>query len=215
MNVSPPSPENPRTTPGRKPRKAAKPILAGLAALLIIGLIAVVPRLLEEVSHGPPAIGGPFTLIDQTGHTVTSGNFHGKLMLIYFGYTYCPDACPTTLANVAQAYDKLAPAEQAKVVPIFITVDPERDTVDQMASYVGNFSPALVGLTGTPDQLKPVLQEFRVYASKVDGSDGNYSVDHSSILYLMDRNGKFVTHFDSTATPQQIADGVKKQLAAG
>lgn len=215
MNVSPPSPENPRTTPGRKPRNVAKPILAGLAALLIIGLIAVVPRLLEETSQGPAAIGGPFTLIDQTGHTVTSANFHGKLMLIYFGYTYCPDACPTTLANVAQAYDKLAPAEQAKVVPIFITVDPERDTVDQMASYVGNFSPALVGLTGTPDQVKAVLQEFRVYARKVDGSDGNYSVDHSSILYLMDRNGKFVTHFVTTATPEQIADGLKKQLAAG
>lgn len=187
-------------------------ILAGLAALVVVALVGIVPRFLEEAPTGP-AIGGPFTLIDQNGRTVTDKDFQGKVMLIYFGYTFCPDVCPTTLGNVAQAYDMLTPAEQQQVVPIFITVDPERDTVDQLAQYVDAFSPAFVGLTGSPDQMAPVLREFRVYARKVESQDANYSVDHSSILYVMGKKGKYATHFTGEASPKEIAAGLKKLLA--
>ncbi len=187
-------------------------ILAGLAALLVIVAVGVVPRFLESAPEGP-AIGGPFTLTDQSGRTVSDADFRGKVMLIYFGYTFCPDVCPTTLGNVAQAYDLLSPAEQAQVVPIFVTVDPERDTVDQIAQYVAAFSPAFVGLTGSPEQIAPVLKEFRVYARKVESKDPNYSVDHSSILYVMGKNGKYAAHFTGEAAPKEIAAGLKKQLA--
>ncbi len=199
---------------GNRPTKLIAAVFTGIAALLVVALLAVLPRLLESSGQGP-AIGGPFRLIDQTGKTVTDADYRGKLMLVYFGYTFCPDVCPTTLGAMAQAYDQLSPAQRDQVVPIFITVDPERDTVDQMASYVANFSPALVGLTGSPDEVKPVLQEYRVYAAKAEGNGPNYSVDHSSIIYLMDKNGKFSTHFDGNASPPQIAEGVKKLLAAG
>jgi protein SCO1/2 len=194
-----------------RPTRQTTAILAGLAALLIVIAIAVVPRFLE-MAPGGPTIGGPFSLIDQRGKTVTENNFRGKLMLIYFGYTYCPDVCPTTLSNMAQAYDLLTPAEQAQVVPIFITVDPERDTVDQMAQYVEAFSPAFVGLTGSPDQIAPVLKEYRVYARKVENKDANYTVDHSSILYLMGKNGKYATHFTGELPPKDLAEGIEKQL---
>ncbi|PKU23398.1 SCO family protein [Telmatospirillum siberiense] len=187
-------------------------ILAGIAALAVVAAIGLLPRFLEQAPAGP-TIGGPFSLIDQTGRTVTDKDFQGKLLLIYFGYTFCPDVCPTTLGNMAQAYDMLTPAEQAQVVPMFITVDPERDTVDQIAQYVDAFSPAFVGLTGSPDQITPVLKEFRVYARKVESQDANYSVDHSSILYVMGKNGKYATHFTGEAAPKDIAAGVKKLLA--
>ncbi|MDR3437549.1 SCO family protein [Telmatospirillum sp.] len=187
-------------------------LLAGLAALLVVIAFAVVPRFIATAPQGP-TVGGSFSLIDQNGRSVTDADFRGKVMLIYFGYTFCPDVCPTTLGNVAQAYDLLTPAEQAQVVPIFITIDPERDTVDQIAQYVDAFSPAMVGLTGSPEQVAPVLKEFRVYAHRVETTDGNYSVDHSSILYVMDKKGQYATHFSGEVTPKEIAAGLKKQLA--
>ncbi len=187
-------------------------LLAGLAALVAIAAFAVVPRILETAPEGP-AIGGSFSLIDHNGRSVTDADFRGKVMLIYFGYTFCPDVCPTTLGNVAQAFDLLTPEEQAQVVPMFITVDPERDTVDQIAQYVDAFSPAFVGLTGSPEQIAPVLKSFRVYARKVETKDGNYSVDHSSILYVMDKKGRYASHFVGEASPKDIAAGLKKQLA--
>lgn len=193
--------------------KTIAAIAAGVAAVVVVLMIALVPRLAEVAPEGP-SIGGPFTLVDQTGRTVSTADFRGKLMLIYFGYTFCPDVCPTTLGNVAQAYDQLPPADQAQLVPIFITVDPERDTVDQMAQYVDAFSPALVGLTGSPDQVASVLKEFRVYARKADGKDGNYSVDHSSILYIMGKDGKYAAHLTGDATPKEIVAAVKKLLAS-
>lgn len=187
-------------------------ILAGFAALVVVAAIGLAPRLLEQAPAGP-SIGGPFSLIDQNGRTVTDKDFRGRVMLIYFGYTFCPDVCPTTLGNVAQAYDMLSPQEQAQVVPMFITVDPERDTVDQIAQYVDAFSPAFVGLTGSPDQIEPVLKSFRVYARKVESQDANYSVDHSSILYVMGKDGKYASHFTGEASPKDIAAGLKKLLA--
>ena len=186
--------------------------MAGMVVLVVAAALVLLPRWLAQE---PPsmAIGGPFSLVDHTGRTVTNADFHGKMMLIYFGYTYCPDVCPTTLGTMSQAYGQLTPSEQSRIVPIFVTVDPERDTVAQMAEYVGNFSPALVGLTGSPEQLGPVLKAYRVYARKAGGDSANYSVDHSSILYLMDRDGKFDTNFPADLSVGDLLAGLKKRLA--
>jgi protein SCO1/2 len=185
---------------------------AALVALIVVLIIAIAPRFFESGGTSAP-IGGPFRLVDQEGRTVADTDFRGRLMLIYFGYTFCPDVCPTTLATMAQAYDGLTPDEQKQVALIFITVDPERDTVDQMADYVQNFSPALIGLTGTPEQIANVLQEFRVYARKAEGNGGNYSVDHSSIIYLINRDGKFAAYFSGDTKAADLVAGIKARLA--
>jgi protein SCO1/2 len=183
--------------------------------LPLFGLLAVIgltqlPRLMR-MAPAAAAIGGSFTLTDQGGRTVHDSDFRGKLMLVYFGYTFCPDVCPTTLNQVGQVYAGLTPEQQAQIVPIFITVDPERDTVEQMSHYVPSFSPALIGLTGTREQIAPVLKSYHVYAKKA-GSGDNYGVDHSSILYLMGRDGRFLRHFDGNASNQDIAAGLVKAL---
>jgi protein SCO1/2 len=181
----------------------------------LLGLVAVLaltqlPRLIQT---GPAtaAIGGSFTLTDQQGRIVHDSDFRGKLMLIYFGYTFCPDVCPTSLNHVAEAYGSLPAEQRAQIVPIFITVDPERDTVAQIAQYVPSFSPALVGLTGSPEQIAAVTKSYRVYARK-SGSGPNYGVDHSSILYLMGKDGRFLRHFDGNASAEEIAAGLKQAL---
>jgi len=183
--------------------------------LPLIGLLAVLaatqaPRLFRH-GQAVPAIGGDFALTDQQGRTVHDADFRGKLMLVYFGYTFCPDVCPTTLAQVAQVLKSLPPEQQAEIAPIFITVDPERDTVEQMAQYVASFSPALIGLTGTPDQIAPVLKEYHVYAKKA-GSGENYGMDHTSILYLMGKDGRFLRHFNADASNQEIAGALQQAL---
>ena len=145
-----------------------------------------------------PAIGGPFTLVDQTGKTVTEADFRGKWMLIYFGYTYCPDVCPTALTTMVDALDQLG--DKAKnVVPVFVTIDPERDTPGHLADYVAAFSPQMVGLTGAPQQIAAAAKAYRVYYAKAkdSGSSSAYLMDHSSIVYLVDPEGKFRQHFSS------------------
>lgn len=189
-------------------KKVVWPLL-GLFAVIAAALI--VPRLLH-LAPEPTPIGGPFTLTDQQGKTVSDTDFRGKLMLVYFGYSFCPDVCPTTLNEVMKLYGDLPPEQQAAIAPIFITVDPERDTVDQMNQYVTSFSPALIGLTGTPEQIAAVERGYHVYARK-SGSGSNYTMDHSSILYLMGRDGKFLRHFNGDASPQEISDGLKAALA--
>jgi protein SCO1/2 len=156
------------------------------------------------------AIGGPFALVDQNGRQVTDADFRGKLMLIYFGYTYCPDVCPTALFTIGEAISHLAPDERKQVTPIFITVDPERDTRKVLADYVTSFSPDLVGLTGSTDAVQAVEREYHVYAKKHPETDGSYSVDHSSIIYLIDRAGKFRAVLTADSTAAQIVDGLRK-----
>jgi len=157
------------------------------------------------------SIGGPFELTDQTGKTVTDQDFRGKYMLIYFGYTFCPDVCPTSLGIISDALDQLTPAQLDKVVPIFISVDPERDTPEALADFVPNFHDKLIGLTGTPAQIKAAARAYRAYFAKVneDDPDGNYLMDHSSITYLMGPDGKYVTHFSHGTPP----DAMAKRLA--
>ena len=184
----------------------------------LIGLIAVlaltqVPRLLQ-LAPQPTPIGGPFTLTDQAGRTVGDTDFRGKLMLVYFGYSYCPDVCPTTLNQMMRAYAALAPDQQAAIAPIFVTVDPDRDSVSQMNQYVTSFSPALIGLTGTSDQVAAIERGYHVYARKSGGGD-TYTMDHSSIIYLMGKDGRFLRHFNGDAKDQEIADGLRQALHGG
>ena len=157
------------------------------------------------------AIGGPFTLVDTRGQTVTDADFRGQFMLVYFGYTYCPDVCPTSLSTIAAAFDILGDKAEA-IKPIFITVDPERDTREAMTDYVAAFHPRLVGLTGTAEQVAAAARAYRVFFSKVqeEGNDpDDYLMDHSAYVYLMDRDGKYLTHFPHGIAPEEMA----RQLA--
>jgi cytochrome oxidase Cu insertion factor (SCO1/SenC/PrrC family) len=160
-----------------------------------------------------PGIGGPFALTDQNGKTVTSDSLKGKPTLIYFGYAFCPDVCPTSLLLMETAIEKLGPDAPKKVNLVFITVDPERDTTAMMKGYVENFGPTFIGLTGTQEQITQVARAYRVYYQKVPGKDGSpYLMDHSSIVYLLDRNGRFVTHFTHEAKAEAIAAAVQRLL---
>ncbi len=187
-----------------------KTLLLPALGLLAVLALTQIPRLMDS-SQNVGSVGGPFTLQDQTGRVVTDGDFRGKLMLIYFGYSFCPDVCPTTLSQIAQIYSHLPPEAQAQIAPIFITVDPERDTVEQLAQYVPSFSPALIGLTGSVEQIKAVEKSYRVYAKKA-GDGPNYGVDHTSITYLMGKDGRFLRLFGNTATDQEILNGLKDAL---
>jgi len=145
---------------------------------------------------------------------VTERSFAGRYMLIYFGYTYCPDVCPMSLATMIQALDLLPPAQAQRVVPIFITVDPERDTVEQLAAYAPLFHPRLVALTGSAEAIAAAAHAYRVLYSKAgDGPD--YLVDHSSFLYLMGPDGAYERHFHASASPKRIAEGLEEALHAG
>jgi len=157
-------------------------------------------------------IGGPFELTDQNGNAVTDQTFKGKLMLIYFGYTYCPDACPTALGVMSAALDKLDVAAD-RVVPMLITVDPERDTQQVLKEYVSAFGPRMMGLTGTPEQVAKAAKAYRVFYQKQPGKDPkDYMMDHTVLIYLMDGDGKYVTHFGPDATPDQLAEEIRKHL---
>ncbi len=188
-----------------------KKILFPLLGLFAVLALTQIPRLLD-LAPQPAPIGGPFTLTDQQGRQVTDADFRGKLMLVYFGYSYCPDVCPTTLNEVMRIYGALSPEQQAEIAPIFITVDPARDDVAQINQYVTSFSPALIGLTGSAQQIAAAERGYHVYARK-SGSDPNYTMDHTSILYLMGKDGKFLRHFNGDAPAEEIAAGLKAALA--
>lgn len=186
-----------------------------LAAALAGGLLwhesELVPGLGKNVVVGQPSIGGPFRLTDQYGKTVTQADFRGRYMLIYFGYSYCPDVCPTTLGVMAQALEKLG-AQSERVVPVFITVDPARDTPKVLADYMKAFGPNFIGLTGSNDQIKAVEKEYRVYAAKRPLENGNYGMDHSSVIYLMGTNGKMVSFYDEAMSPDDLAKDLKEKI---
>ncbi len=154
-------------------------------------------------------IGGPFTLIGPEGKSVASSDFHGKWMLIYFGYTHCPDACPTALNDIGVALDMMK-SRRTTVAPLFITVDPERDTPPVMAAYTHQFSPQIVGLTGSDAAIRQAEREYHVYAARQPTADGGYGMDHSNIIYVMDPSGQFAGVIDGSANPEDIAAQVVK-----
>jgi cytochrome oxidase Cu insertion factor (SCO1/SenC/PrrC family) len=169
----------------------------------------------RSMAGGEALVGGPFTLTDQHGTEVTEQDFAGRHMLIYFGYTYCPDFCPMSLSNMSQALDLLPPEQAEQVVPIFITVDPERDTVAQLAEYAPLFHPRLVALTGSPEATKAAAQAYRVYFAKAGDQDSDaYLMDHSTFIYLMGPDGRYVRHFAHNAAPEEIAAAIKAAIPA-
>jgi protein SCO1/2 len=208
--------------------------LIALAAVCVVVAVAVAAWVLTpgqggdagEVG-GQSAIGGPFELVNTQGETVTQADFRGRYMLVYFGFTYCPDVCPSSLMDMSRAIDRLAeraPDKAERVVPVFITVDPERDDVAAMADYVENFHPRLVGLTGTPAQVKAAADQFRVYYEKVspqeyfgseaaaEGSEADYLMAHSSYMLLMGPDGGYITNFKYAAEPAEIAAGLEQHV---
>lgn len=222
-------PKTPGKTPD-KPKPAAKNPSGGrltlwlIAIVCVAGLVALigktyVPGLGQKAGGSftastPSGVGGPFTLVNQLGETVTDKTYKGKYLLIYFGYTYCPDVCPTALTDIANAIDMLG-EKGKKIQPIFITVDPERDTVEQMKSYVAYFHPRLVGLTGTLEQVDKVAKAYRVYYRKNDptkGDPSDYSVDHTSIVYFVGPDGRLVTHFSHGTSAEKMAERLGKLL---
>jgi cytochrome oxidase Cu insertion factor (SCO1/SenC/PrrC family) len=186
-----------------------------LAAMVAAGLLWHERETLSQLGHTQPggqiAVGGPYTLTAQDGHSRSSADFHGKYQLIYFGYTLCPDVCPTTLAIMAAAMDKLGPT-QNRIVPIFITIDPARDKPPVLKSYLGWFGPRFVGLTGTPEQITRIEREFRVYVKQQSLQGGGYSIDHSSVIYLMGPDGKLVSVYDEASSPADLAQDIRQRL---
>ena len=191
-------------------------LVAALAGGLIWHESENVPGLGRSVVTGRADVGGPFQLIDQTGKAVTDADYRGHYMLIYFGYSFCPDVCPTTLAVMAQALEKLGP-EARRVTPVFITIDPERDSPKVLADYMKAFGPSFVGLTGSVEAIKDAEKKYRVYAVKKplgpsNGSGGAYGMDHSSVLYLMGPNGKLISFYDEAISPDNLAKELRQKI---
>ncbi|PIA48540.1 hypothetical protein AQUCO_01400851v1 [Aquilegia coerulea] len=163
-------------------------------------------------SVGKAAIGGPFNLVNHNGKSVTEQDFRGKWTLVYFGFTHCPDICPDELLKLAAAIDKIKEKAKIEIVPVFISVDPERDTVGQVHDYVKEFHPNLVGLTGSADEVKKVARAYRVYYMKTEEEGSDYLVDHSIIMYLMDPNMEYVKFFGKNHDVDSLTDGIIKEI---
>ena len=162
---------------------------------------------------GREPVGGPFALIDHNGRSRTDEDFRGKLVLGYFGFTYCPDICPTDLQNIGLALDQLG-QEAAKVQPLFITVDPERDTAEHLKEYLQSFHPSFIGLTGDTSAIRAGADAFKVYYARVSNGQGDdYTVDHTAFIYLMGADGGYVGFFPPGTSPERIAEMLRKQLA--
>ena len=164
---------------------------------------------------GAVSVGGPFALVDSAGTTVTETTYRGRWMLVFFGYTYCPDVCPTELQTISAALENLGPLA-AKVVPIFITIDPERDTRAAIGEYVKLFDDRIIGLTGTKDQVAAAAKSYRVYYARTKSTDAtDYLMDHSSFVYLIGPDGSFRALYRQGVTAQELADALRTRLSGG
>jgi protein SCO1 len=186
-------------------------MIAAFAAGLVLCLSVV---LLVAQRGSPPvaqasAIGGPFKLIDQNGRAVTDQDVKGKPFLVFFGFTHCPDVCPTTLFDISEVFRKLGP-DADRAAALFITVDPERDTPEAMKNYLSSFDPHLRGLTGDAAAIDGVTKAYRAYSRKVPNSDGSYSMDHTALVYLMDKEGGFVAPFNLKRRPEDAAADLRR-----
>jgi protein SCO1/2 len=183
--------------------------LAGVASIVLV--VLVVSGRDPLPSAGAAAIGGPFNLVDQNGRTVTDKDLRGHPYLVFFGFTHCPDVCPTALFEMSEVLGKLGPDAQ-KLSALFVTIDPERDTPAAMKDYLSSFNPRLVGLTGDPAAIAAVAKEYRVYVKKVPLDNGDYTMDHTALVYLMDKEGRFVTPFNLKRTPEDAAADLRRYL---
>jgi cytochrome oxidase Cu insertion factor (SCO1/SenC/PrrC family) len=168
-------------------------------------------QMMDDLMYGRGSIGGPFTLTDQNGRRRSDSEFRGKLMIVYFGYTWCPDVCPADLMTITQALDNLGVAAEG-VQPIFITIDPERDA-NALADYVSAFHHSLIGLTGSADEIQKVADAYKAFYVKVpDERSGGYSIDHSGVIYLMGRNGEYLGFMPPRTDPDRLTEILRKNL---
>jgi cytochrome oxidase Cu insertion factor (SCO1/SenC/PrrC family) len=168
-------------------------------------------ELMDVLMWNREPVGGPFALVDHTGRQRTEADFRGKLLLLYFGFTYCPDLCPTDLQSIGLAIDQLGKAGEG-VQPLFVTLDPDRDTPQHLANYLPLFHPRLIGLTGDPSSIRQTARAYKVYYAKVPTSGDDYTVDHSGYIYLMDRAGQYFGFFPPGTPPDRMADVIRPLL---
>ena len=187
----------------------AAAFLAGAAALAAIAIV-LWPRG-GEVAISPSAVGGPFSLTDQNGRRVTEADFKGKPVLVFFGFTNCPDVCPTALFEMSEVLRRLGP-DAEKVNAIFISVDPERDTPEKLKDYLQSFHDRISALTGSQAEIDAVTKAYKAYAKRVPLEGGNYTMDHSAIVYLMDKNGRFVAPFNLKRPADEAAADLRRYL---
>ena len=183
------------------------PIAALLSALVVLAFAAMALMLPRASGNASSGVGGPFALTDENNRTVTQAALKGHPTLVFFGYTHCPDVCPTTLAEISSVFKVLGPNAAAKAM--FITVDPERDTPVVMKDYLTSFDSRITGLTGSPDAIKKVEDEYKAYAKAVPDKDGTYTMDHTAITYLMDKDGNFVGGFNLDQPSEKAAAELK------
>ena len=193
--------------------KANLRLLAVLAAFVAgaAAIAAVVVFALPSGHTQPSAVGGPFRLLDQDGRQRTDADFRGKPFLVFFGFTHCPDICPTALFEMSEVLRRLGP-DAANTAVLFISVDPERDTPEKLKEYLSSFHPRIVGLTGSPQEIAEVEKTYRVYAKKIPLDGGGYTMDHSAIVYLMDKDGRFVAPFNLKRTADEAAADLRRRL---
>jgi protein SCO1/2 len=187
----------------------AAAVLAGAAALSAIAIV-LWPRG-GEVAVAPSAVGGPFKLTDQNGRAVTDADLKGKPFLVFFGFTNCPDVCPTALFDMSEVFRRLGP-DAEKVSAIFISVDPARDTPEKMKDYLQSFHERISALTGTQADIDAVTKAYKAYAKRVPLENGDYTMDHSAIVYLMDKNGRFVAPFNLKRPADEAAADLRRYL---
>jgi protein SCO1/2 len=196
-----------------------------IAAVILLGTLAMLalyhPGLRPTATPsgdtgGTVAIGGPFTLVDGKGNAFTDADLKGKYSLIFFGFTHCPDICPLTLQVMTDAIEQAGPAGE-RVTPVFVSVDPERDTVEAVGAYVGAFHPRFVGLTGTPEQVEAAAKAYRVFFRKAPLKDsegketGEYTVEHTGIIFLMNPEGQYLTHFSSGTPAEDMTAYIRRE----
>jgi len=200
----------------------AKIIASVIAGLVLGGIaaIAIIPGVQDRIfgpagtaGSGKALVGGPFTLTDQTGKTVTDKDFRGRYMLVFFGYTHCPDICPAGLQLISAALGKIGDKAN-NVTPIFVSVDPQRDTPETLAAYVKNFDDRIVGLSGTPEQVAAIAKAYRVFYEKTpnESDPSSYGMNHTSIIYLMGPDGAYVSHFTAMTSLDDMAEKLGKIL---
>jgi protein SCO1/2 len=210
--ADPPTPEK----PAGAPRFAVIAMI--VAGLLVLAAGALVGLAFRESPKGAAgtllasAIGGPFQLVDHNGKPFGDSDLKGKWHLVFFGYTHCPDTCPTTLNELSLALDKLGP-QRDRFGIVLITVDPERDTPEILKSYVENFDAPITALTGTPDAVAQAAKAYRVYYAKHPRPDGGYDMDHSAVIYVMDAQGRFTATFTPDTPAEAIAERLRKLLS--
>ena len=195
----------------RPSRSVLLPLAAFVAGLVAISVALVMTLVPQHPQSGPSGIGGPFTLVDQNGATVSERDFAGKPYLMFFGFTHCPDVCPTTLQQISDVLAALGPkADTLKVA--FVSVDPERDTPESLKTYLSSFDPRIVGLTGSPEQVAEAIKTFRAYAKKVPSQGGDYTMEHTALVYLMDARNGFVGAVNLNRPATETAAELSKRI---